>query len=290
MTTGGRRAAGGRRRRAASSRWTSLRGSRGSPNFSVVSWMIGTTDGSVVGGRAGARRAALRRPETSSPTPTSAIPPAAPRAGGSAALERSARATAAAGGGGAPGGRAPAPGRRPAARSGAPRPAGTTASPIVDLRRGDRLAPRHLDDVGLDAGAGGGAARGDDGVADDHAHERELVAVRTPPVLVVEQIDDRRAVDVRGQRGVQRAELGRAPAPCASIARSSACRAAACLRRRRRAPSPRPARARRSPSAARAGRSATAAAIRVVPTSRLTLSKASPPDRIQRNRRERGRP
>ena len=76
------------------------------------------------------------------------------------------------------------------------------------LRGGDHLAPRGLHDVGADGRAAAGAARGDDGVAHDHAHERELLAVRTPPVFVVEQVDHRRAVDVRGERGVERAQIG----------------------------------------------------------------------------------
>ena len=76
------------------------------------------------------------------------------------------------------------------------------------LRGGDQLASRRLHDVGGDGRAAAGATRGDDGVAHDHAHERELLAVRAPPGFVVEQVDHRRAVDVRAERGVERAQLG----------------------------------------------------------------------------------
>jgi hypothetical protein len=79
------------------------------------------------------------------------------------------------------------------------------------LRGGDHPASRGLHDVGADGRAAAGATRGDDGVAHDHAHEGELLAVGTPPLLVVEQVDHRRAVDARAEGGVERAQLGGGP-------------------------------------------------------------------------------
>ena len=233
----------------ASSSRTSLRGSRGSPNFSVVSWMIGTTGGSVVAASA----PALPRRENSSPNPTSAIPPAAPsgrrrvRSSGGACTVAVAAAIAVV--------------ARPSTRTGSPSGASLRrAAPSRyglrsdrHLRRRHGLAPRRLHHVRLDAGTVGGSAGGQRGIADDQAHQREVRPERLPPVLVVEEIDDRRAVDVRGQRGVQRGDLRRALRLAfdrAQLFLSRATRPGP----RPRASSPRRALSRPSQSAARADR------------------------------------
>ena len=74
-------------------------------------------------------------------------------------------------------------------------------------RRSDELPARQRHDRGLVAGSRA-AARGEDLIAHDHAHDGELLAVRPPPVFVVEQIEQRRAVDLRSDRGVERPQLG----------------------------------------------------------------------------------
>jgi hypothetical protein len=74
-------------------------------------------------------------------------------------------------------------------------------------RRGAARGARATHDLfALGAGVG---TLGREGLSvDDDAHDRESAAVRTPPVFVVEHVDERRAVDARAQAGLQRRAVG----------------------------------------------------------------------------------
>jgi hypothetical protein len=80
----------------------------------------------------------------------------------------------------------------------------------VDDRRGDLTLAGLRHDLLVAPPHFGPAADGGL-VADADTHQRKLAPVRAPPVLVVEQIDQRRSVDVRPQRRLQRLEPRRLP-------------------------------------------------------------------------------
>ena len=80
----------------------------------------------------------------------------------------------------------------------------------VDDRRGD-LALAGLRHDLLVAPPDVGAAADGGLVAHAHAHQRKLAPVGAPPVLVLEQIDQRRSVDPRPQRRLERLQARRLP-------------------------------------------------------------------------------